>query len=57
MIENLNKIPFSSIESDSIDLKAVSYLDSLNEDICDKTFLYFNECNAICYRIMQYVTG
>lgn len=48
-IENLNRIPFSSLQKDPIDMKAISYLDSLNENVRKSTFKYYNECSAICH--------
>ena len=57
-IENLEKIPFASIQSEAVDLKVVSYLESLTEEVRFKSFQYYNECNVICKRddCVQFIT-
>ena len=46
----LKRVPFSSIQTSPTKLKAVSYLDILDENIRTKTFKFLNDCNIICLR-------
>lgn len=46
----LKRVPFSSIQTTRTNLKAVSYLDIVNDEIRRKTFRFLNECNEHCFR-------
>lgn len=46
--ESLNKIPFSSIETEAKNQSVLSYLDVTNETIAQMLFKYYNDCDNYC---------